>query len=162
MKRIWRHIVRAEWLCTLVVFAVILSATFTSAGTFQWDENTESDLGGYRIYLQNVELYDIPPSDHLSVPSTPDGFYVITAYDVYGNESEPSNEILIAGYYYNSIRYDYETSIVKRLIYKGEHTQHDASVDDVNWVITKYYYNGDVVSHMRIRTTSWTLRAVGW
>ena len=145
-----------------VLAILLLLPAVLFGGTFQWDENTESDLAGYRIYHEGTLLYTVAhPADHVSVVDIPNGYYTATAFDTIGNESEHTEPILIAGYYYNTTKYDYDTIYV-RLIYKGEHTDQTASVDDTNWIITRYYYDGDVLSYSRTRTTSWTLRTVGW
>jgi hypothetical protein len=73
---------------------------------FEWDANTEQDLEGYRFYQSDTSgVYTfgdghqeatIPSGTEtttlLDVP-TGDWFWVVTAYDSDGNESEPSNEV---------------------------------------------------------------------
>ena len=145
-----------------ILLILLLFPSLAFGGTFEWDANTEPDLAGYRIYCEGTKLYDLALIDNISLRYVKDGSYTIRAFDVYGNESEDSNAVIVTAYYYNTVRYDYETDIVKRLIYKGEHTDQNASVGDVNWIITHYYYVGDVLSYTRTRTTSWTLRTVGW
>lgn len=75
--------------------------------TFQWDKNTESDLAGYKIYssatsgsgyteIKDVLVADCPASPcQATVTGIVDGtwYFVVTAYDNYGNESGYSNEI---------------------------------------------------------------------
>ena len=70
--------------------------------SFQWDANTEADLAGYKVYRSDVsssnytEVGDIAaPTVTFTEENVPDGtwFWVATAYDTYGNESEYSNEV---------------------------------------------------------------------
>ena len=79
-------------------------------------------------------------------PSAPTGLSIVQLED-------------LSGIYFKATRYDYVDS---QLVYKGQHTQQDASVDDLNWIITKYYYDSGMLVMTRIRTTSWTLRDQGW
>lgn len=152
---------------TFLLMLFIPVSIMANDGTYAWDLNSEPDVDGYRIYFretsggENIFFFNIDhPNNSLTVLDIPDGYYVIRAYDTEGNESADSNEILVAKHYYNTIRYDYEST--GRLLYKGEHIDYNADVDDINWEITKYYYSGEYLSHIRIRTTSWTNRAVGW
>lgn len=133
-----------------------------------WEYGGGPDLAGFRLYygessgVTTTMLYEIPyVTDNITLPDLPEGYYTLTAYDTDGLESDPSNEVIVALYYYNSIRYDYDDK--GRVIYKGEHTAHDASESDTEWVITRYYYSSKgTVAHVRRRTTSWTNRATGW
>jgi hypothetical protein len=85
--------------------------------------------------------------------------WIVTSYTG-GKESHASNEAVYA-YYYATTKYDYDAS--GRLLYKGEHATYNASPDDANWVVSKYYYDASgMVSEIRVRTTSWTNRATGW
>ena len=69
---------------------------------FEWDANTEADLSGYRLYQSNVSgsytgspILDIPAGTTTASIIVSDGTYywVLTAYDVAGNESSYSNEV---------------------------------------------------------------------
>ena len=156
----------------ILIFLLCLLFPVTAWGaTFTWDHNTEPDLLGYKIYggtdSRNY-LYlvaDVSKNINVITVETPGGqwYFAITAYDTEGLESDYSNEVLLAEYYYNSIKYDYDTGPFQNLLYRGENTRHDAGEADVDWVVTKYYYdtNGLMIG-VRIRTTSWTNRAVGW
>lgn len=102
----------------LFIILCILAMAFTAhaepAKTFGWDANTEVDLAGYRIYQSDISgdyvfggfgspnfVAEITcgPNDstcceHTKVASPgPGKWYVATAFDTYGNESLPSNEI---------------------------------------------------------------------
>jgi len=91
----------------LCMVAVIVMATagiaFAASVLFSWNANTEPDLAGYRLYLEEADgVYDpadallvIPaPNTNVSLPGVPaDGqtyCWVLTAFDTSGNESGPS------------------------------------------------------------------------
>ena len=74
--------------------------------TFEWDANTESYLAGYRLYQSQIsgqytfgdgnQVTTIPTGiETVTIINISDGtyFWVLTAYDVDGNESGPSNEV---------------------------------------------------------------------
>lgn len=90
----------------LVVFAVCITPTHAATDvTLAWDANTEQDLAGYRVYQSTAPgVYDKSTSKVCDVDKTiatctisglPDGAYywVATAYDGQGNESDFSNEV---------------------------------------------------------------------
>ena len=72
-----------------------------------WDANAESDLAGYRVYLgakaggPYTRIAEVPsevePKFTYSVPGENEKtyFFVVTAYDVSGNESGYSNEVSV-------------------------------------------------------------------
>lgn len=75
---------------------------------FQWDANTESDLAGYRLYSSNISgSYNIgDPNSYIDItdpnastytlgyiPYGDINYFVLTAYDKGGNESDISNEV---------------------------------------------------------------------
>lgn len=90
-----------------IILAIVLMATTAWAGTnvsFQWDANTEADLAGYNIYRSDTSgVYGIAKlvgtvaasAVQFTENAVPDGtwFWVATAFDTYGNESEYSNEL---------------------------------------------------------------------
>lgn len=122
---------------------------------------------GYRVYCEGTLVCDIAATaTWVVLPELVDGNYTATAYDSEGVESVHSEpffavEGMLAGYYFNALRMDYDSE--GKPAYRGQHTDQNASPDDGNWVITKYYYdeNGMLVM-TRVRTTSWTLRGEGW
>ena len=92
---------------SVVVFAIMfLFCGVASAATidFGWDANTESDLAGYRLYQSTTAgsyvkgefLAEIlAPAVTYTLENVADGtyYYVLTAYDNNGNESDFSNEV---------------------------------------------------------------------
>lgn len=95
----------------LCVMAWPLSAF--AATTFRWDQNTESDLAGYRLYLKNkttgafIKLgTDIPKPVTQTTVTVPEPVgadqysVVMTAFDVAGNESDKSSEATQDGVVY--------------------------------------------------------------
>ncbi len=73
-----------------------------------WDANSESDLAGYRVYhgltqgeydtSEDVGLTSDPTSPQYTLADLTVGeeyFFVVTAYDFYGNESEYSNIVSV-------------------------------------------------------------------
>ena len=139
---------------------MVLLAVPSYATTFIWDHDCE-DTVGFKVYYEDAHLIAevLCPDTSITVTNAIDGNYTVKAYNS-TDESDPSNEVLLAEYYYNSIKYDFDSNSI--LLYKGEHTDHDAVDSDTNWVVTKYYYTNGIVSAMRIRTTSWSNRISGW
>lgn len=87
----------------LVIFALLFVVMLSSAVTFKWDNNTESDLAGYRLrWGTNSRNYTVVNDcgliNEIFINDTnfPTGitFYVsVTAYNLSGLESDYSNEI---------------------------------------------------------------------
>lgn len=104
----------------LVTLPTLLSANIAHSldQSFAWDENTESDIAGYYIYYKNgnsgppydgigADEGDSPieiPLTSLNDPENPEFtlhglnetgpfFFVATAYDIYGNESDFTSEL---------------------------------------------------------------------
>lgn len=92
-------------LCFVLAFSV--SAVFAASNvTFEWDLNTEQDMAGYRLY-QSASPGLVPgpalkvgqdvlhPTNTYTLTDVQDGtwYWVVTAYDTEGNESNPSNEV---------------------------------------------------------------------
>jgi len=102
MKRAAMIVMAVLTLMTTLCF----SAFAGSAITFEWDANTEVDLAGYRLYQSTAsgeyafgdgqQVATIPAGTETgTLDNVPDGTYywVLTAYDDQGNESDPSNEV---------------------------------------------------------------------
>jgi hypothetical protein len=107
----------AYWKIPFTIFALLLSAQTPSYGaqsvTLQWVANAESDLAGYRVYQTDTRGQYVfgPSSPQLAaeIPTGPDPggivthtlinipdgawYWVVTAYDIDGLESGPSNEV---------------------------------------------------------------------
>jgi hypothetical protein len=66
-----------------------------------WDANTESDLGGYKLYYGTAsqaysEVIDVGKDTQVTLNNLSQGvnyFFAVTAYDLQGAESDYSNEI---------------------------------------------------------------------
>ena len=59
----------------------------------QWDQNSEPDLAGYRLYESGVSgVYGGTPHAWPAPHAVGTWFWIVTAYDDSGNESGPSNE----------------------------------------------------------------------
>jgi len=75
--------------------------SFAASVTLQWDANTESDLSGYRVYYgTSSSVYsqsiDVGNVTQATVPDLVGGttyYFAVTAYNVSGLESAPSNEV---------------------------------------------------------------------
>lgn len=92
----------------LIVILLLLSAVEVHAAGragLTWDQNTEADLAGYKVYMGTSSGQYGPPVD-VGLTATPqaprhvieplsDGayFFAVTAYDQSGNESGFSNEV---------------------------------------------------------------------
>jgi Fibronectin type III domain/Viral BACON domain len=86
-----------------VNITLTLNAPLTSSVTLTWRPNTESDLAGYKVYRANSSgAYGAPiaaiPGNTASYTVTGLQFnttyyFVVTAYDIAGNESAYSNEV---------------------------------------------------------------------
>ncbi len=87
--------------------ALTLNPQASSSITLTWNANTEKDLAGYKVYRATSSgAYGAPiaaiPSNTTSYTATglPKAtyFFVITAYDIAGNESAYSNEVSTSVY----------------------------------------------------------------
>lgn len=142
----------------LLAIILVLFATSAFASTAWWDHDCANTTGFRLHYGTTVMGTVLCPDKSLTIDDLPDGLYTVTAYNEL--ESEHSAPFLLTAYYYNAVKIEYDET--GKLMYKGEHTAQDAAENDPNWVITKYYWDGSRGIGRRIRTTSWTLRAVGW
>jgi hypothetical protein len=91
-------------LAPLAAFAVILCAIGQLAAaevTLAWDPNSEPDLAGYQLYYAvngdvSAEILDVGNVTTVTVTGLLEGvayWFVATAYNTSGLESDPSNEI---------------------------------------------------------------------
>jgi penicillin-binding protein len=68
-----------------------------SGNTLSWSPPADNDVIGYRVYkgvILSTKVATIMSGSNLSYPVT-DGTYYVTAVDIAGNESEPSNIVEI-------------------------------------------------------------------
>ncbi len=86
-----------------VAIALTVNAPATSSATLTWNANTDSDLAGYKIYRATTSGgYGAPiatlqgnVTNYIAagLQSGTTYFFVITSYDLTGNESLRSNEV---------------------------------------------------------------------
>lgn len=151
----------------LIIFILLLSlSAYAKDVPLEWDH--ACDVTGFRVYRSQgssdwpelVGTVQCPAKTFTDV-DVPHGDlrWIVTAYEN-DKESNASNEVELA-YYYALTKFDYDAS--GRILYRGQHQAINASENDTNWIVTKYYYdaNGSLIE-MRVRTTSWTDRATGW
>jgi len=87
----------------LTISPIVYAATINVK--FVWDRNTEKDLAGYRMYQSDISgdysmstMIDIPgdPNSYITqIDATSDQYFVITAYDTSGLESDYSNQVIL-------------------------------------------------------------------
>ncbi len=77
--------------------------------TFVWDASADPDVIGYRLYRgfssgayiigDDPPFAEIPAGTHQVTVATEGDkcFFILTAYDTNGNESMPSNELILLG-----------------------------------------------------------------
>lgn len=93
-----------RFLLSILIFCLMTLPVYAVGTTinFAWDPNIESDLAGYRLYQSNISgsyiedaILDIPAGTTTASIVVADGTYywVLTAYDMTGNESAYSNEV---------------------------------------------------------------------
>ena len=92
----------------LVFFSALLVALLISVWaraeqvTLAWDANTETDLAGYRVhygsasgrYTTSVDVHNVTTTSIGTLTAGQTYYFVITAYDVSGNESGYSNQVI--------------------------------------------------------------------
>lgn len=86
-----------------IVFSMIVTmVAFGAEATVSWDKNKESDLNGYKIYYgissgNYNNVIDVGNNISYTVTNLDSNityYFAITAYDLSGNESEFSEEVL--------------------------------------------------------------------
>lgn len=86
------------YICILMVCFALWSCQAVAV-SLVWDANTEGDLAGYRVYRGTVSgtyslVEDVGDQTAYNDIVSDGGYYwVITAYDTSGNESDYSNEV---------------------------------------------------------------------
>lgn len=91
-----------------ILFGLTAPAYAAADITFAWDACPDNDLAGYRIYQSTTSgqysygaIYAVATVNKEQTTATitvPDGtyFWVVAAYDNFGNESELSNEVTLS------------------------------------------------------------------
>lgn len=92
-------------LLVILLFFCAVEVHAAGRAVLTWDQSTESDLAGYKVYMGTSSGQYGPPVDvgltatpqaprHVIEPlSDGDYFFAVTAYDQSGNESGFSNEV---------------------------------------------------------------------
>ena len=87
--------------CCLAFIPSVVQAATANSATLQWAANSEPDLAGYKVY-QGTTAWSYGPSIDVKKVTTYRAsnlragltyFFAITAYDLSGNESAPSNDV---------------------------------------------------------------------
>ncbi len=130
------------------IILVLVSRAFAGSATVSWDANTESDLSGYNIYYgTNSGSYD----DVVNVGNNISWFvnnltvnviyyFVVTAYDFSGNESEFSDEVSTTISPDNRQPSPWQISLWNNVVPSEEITlevvaQEDETLDDSGWTV---------------------------
>jgi len=85
-----------------IIVVLIYTVLFAAEATVSWDKNLESDLSGYKIYYGTSSanygnIIDVGNNISYTVTNLDSNityYFAITAYDLSGNESEFSKEVL--------------------------------------------------------------------
>lgn len=88
------------WIKGLFLLAVFLALPLSAHAytcTLTWDANTEADLSGYRLYLNDVAVPpDVPAQSNTTINECqPGDVFHLTAFDTVGNESVPSDPVTV-------------------------------------------------------------------
>ena len=83
---------------TLLSFVLLLGYANAASWNVQmtWDPNSESDLAGYKVYENGVVIGECPAPNNSFTYTISTGAkrtWYVTAFDVAGNESGPSNQV---------------------------------------------------------------------
>lgn len=99
---------RFMFVFVLVLIMACLAQAKTVNYTLKWDANSEADLAGYKVYQSTISgKYTVPVKVMAGTPASPvyEGvvtddsdkvvtyYFVVTAYDTGGLESDYSNEV---------------------------------------------------------------------
>lgn len=94
MRLLWAYIMAAACLC-------FPPSLYSDSVKLVWDENSEKDLAGYRLYLgkapgRYIKAIDVGERTQYRIDSLQVGekyYFAVTAVDYWGNESHYSNEV---------------------------------------------------------------------
>jgi penicillin-binding protein 1B len=67
-----------------------------SGNTLTWSASPDNDVIGYRVYNGGTKVASIKGGSSLSYNAS-DGIYYVTAVDIAGKESGPSNQVVVGG-----------------------------------------------------------------
>ena len=95
---------RKHFVAIALCLGLAISSIWAATVTVTWDENTESDIAGYRVYQRlaggtynyNSPVDDVehPPVELPAIPNDGATYcWVVRAYDTSGNTSGNSNEV---------------------------------------------------------------------
>lgn len=148
----------------MILSFLLLLRSLVFGGGLAWTDSC-SGVTGFNVYYgltsggENVQLGSVlcPNTAFLLQGDLLPGFYVVTAYNSYG-ESAFSNEVQVAQYYFNQVLYDYSTT--GQITFKGENTSATATTSSTTWVITAYTYNtlGQLTGFTICTGLAWTAR----
>lgn len=81
-----------------IALALLLIPTMCAAWSLEWDDNTETDLAGYRVYTSavadmsnNQMIAEVTESCYELDDAMDGNFFAVTAFDLALNESDKSN-----------------------------------------------------------------------
>jgi hypothetical protein len=138
-----------------LLFSFILVLNGQAQGfTLIWDENTEPDLAGYCVHIgfssrQYIQQRDVGNQSSCEINTPPEGtplYLAVTAYDIYGNESAFSEELV---YTFNSdTDRDGLTDAEEITIYLTDPNNPDTDTDGVSdgWEVDHGYNPADECS----------------
>ena len=87
--------------CCLVFIPPVVQSASANSATLQWAANSESDIAGYKVY-QGITAGSYGPAIDAgngttymasNLQSGLTYYFAVTAYDINGNESPPSDEV---------------------------------------------------------------------
>jgi hypothetical protein len=86
----------------MTLFLLLVLTGQAHGFTLIWDANTEPDLGGYHVHIgiasrQYTHSLNVGNQTNCEIDEPPSGeslYLAVTAYDIYGNESEYSEELV--------------------------------------------------------------------
>jgi len=96
-----------------LIFTILSPALYADQVTLSWDPVTHPDLAGYKIYSgfssrDYVDELDVNNNTSCTISDLVEGetyYFAASAYDIYGNESDFSNEVFCTVPCNNSIPY---------------------------------------------------------
>ena len=96
----------SKFLIGVLACLCFLSATHALAATvsMSWNANTDNDLAGYRVYYGTASgsySYSLDAGNATTVEigdliADTTYYFIVTAYDISGNESDPAEEVSVS------------------------------------------------------------------